>query len=182
MEISPFLTFPTMPNFLPDGYETPKSISFYTKFEDGEKTKLRILPSGLEDRNCITWYEYFEEHEDWKKSPIRSIQSMKNIEEKHFWAFKVYNHNLWIVQLCTIKQKSLMKALEWIFTNEDYGDPLGYDITISRVGKGLDTEYSLVPSPPKKLDKEFEDKKINWNNWLNSEDPLSEEELWLPSF
>jgi len=75
-----------------------------------------------------------------------------------------------------------MKALEWIFTNEDYGDPLGYDITISRIGKWLDTEYSLVPSPPKKLEKEYEDKNINWNNWLNSEDPLSEEELGLPHF
>lgn len=41
----------------------------------------------------------------------------------------------------------------------------------------MDTEYSLVPSPPKKLDKEYEDKSINWNNWLNSEDPLSDEEL-----
>jgi hypothetical protein len=40
--------------FLPEGYEAPKSVSFYTKFEDGEKVKLRILPSGMEDRNCIT--------------------------------------------------------------------------------------------------------------------------------
>ncbi len=171
-----------MPSFLPKGYETPKTVSFYTKFEDWEKTKLRILPSWLDDRNCITWYEYFEEQEDGKKHPVRSTTSMKNIDEKHFWAFKVYNHNLGLVQLCTIKQKSLMKALEWIFTNEDYGDPLGYDITISRTGKGMDTEYSLVPSPPKKLEKEYEDKNINWSNWLSSEDPLSEETLWLPHF
>lgn len=52
--ISPLLTFPFMPNFLPTGYEAPKSVSFYTKFEDGDKVKLRVLPSGLEDRNCIT--------------------------------------------------------------------------------------------------------------------------------
>ena len=52
--ISPFLTFIFMSNFLPEGYEPPKSVSFYTKFEDGEKVKLRILESGLEDRNCIT--------------------------------------------------------------------------------------------------------------------------------
>lgn len=166
-----------MPNFLPTGYEAPKSVSFYTKFEDGDKVKLRILPSGLEDRNCITGFEYFEEMDDGKKKPKRSISSTKHIEEKHFWAFKVYNHNLGIVQLCSLKQKGLMKALSDLFTNEDYGDPLGYDITISRTGKGMDTEYGLVPSPPKPLNAQYEDKNINWNNWLDSEDPLSETDL-----
>ena len=70
-----------------------------------------------------------------------------------------------------------MKALSDLFTNEDYGDPLGYDITISRTGKGMDTEYRLVPSPPKPLTAQYEDKNINWNNWLDSEDPLSETDL-----
>ena len=171
-----------MSNFLPEGYEPPKSVSFYTKFEDGEKVKLRILESGLEDRNCITWFEYFEEMDDGKKKPVRSVRTTKNIEEKHFWAFKVYNHNLGIVQLCSIKQKWLMKALQAYFENEDYGDPLTYDITISRTGKGMDTEYWLVPSPPKPLVPNYEDKRINWNNWLNSEDPLSEDTIWLPTF
>lgn len=172
-----------MTAFLPDGYEAPKSVSFYTRFEDGEKVKLRILPSGLDDRNCITGFEYFEETEDGKKTPIRSTQTMKNINEKHFWAFKVYNHNLGLVQLCSLKQKSLMKQLGDIFTNEDYGDPLEYDITITRKGKTMaDTEYSLVPSPPRPLSVEYEDKSINWNNWMNSEDPLSEEEIGLPTF
>lgn len=165
--ISPLLTFPFMPNFLPTGYEAPKSVSFYTKFEDGDKVKLRILPSGLEDRNCITGFEYFEEMDDGKKKPKRSTTTLKHIEEKHFWAFKVYNHNLGIVQLCSLKQKGLMKALSELFTNEDYGDPLGYDITISRTGKALDTEYSLVPSPPKPLVAQYEDKNINWNNWID---------------
>ena len=172
-----------MPNFLPEGYEAPKNVSFYTKFEDGIKTKLRILPSWLDDRNCITGYELFEDSDDGKKHPVRSVKSMKNIEEKHFWAFKVYNYNLGIVQLCSIKQKSLMKALEWVFTNDDYGDPLGYDITISRTGKGMDTEYSLVPSPPKVFVLPCEDKKINWNNWMEWEDAFSDEHLYtLPSF
>ena len=77
-----------------------------------------------------------------------------------------------------------MKALEDIFTNEDYGDPLGYDITISRSGKTMaDTKYSLVPSPPKPFTAQYEDKNINWNNWIESEDPLSQEPLYtLPTF
>ncbi len=172
-----------MPNFLPTGYEAPKSVSFYTKIEDGDKIKLRILPSGLEDRNCITGFEYFEEMDDGKKKPKRSTTTLKHIEEKHFWAFKVYNHNLWIVQLYSVKQKWLMKALSDLIDNEDYGDPLWYDITISRNGKGMDTEYWLVPSPPKPLVATYEDKKINWSNWLDSEDPLVEENLSaFPSF
>lgn len=70
-----------------------------------------------------------------------------------------------------------MKALQQVFENEDYGDPLGYDITITRVGKGMDTEYSLVPSPPKPFTLPCEDKHINWNNWLNSEDPLADSDI-----
>jgi len=172
-----------MTQFLPTGYEAPKSISFYTKFEDGDKVKLRILPSWLEDRNCITGFEYFEEMDDGKKRPIRSTTTMKHLDEKHFWAFKVYNHNIGLVQLCTIKQKWIMKSMSDLFANEDYGDPLGYDITISRTGKGMDTIYGLVPSPPKPLTATYEDKSINWNNWIDGEDPLSEENLSaLPSF
>lgn len=76
-----------------------------------------------------------------------------------------------------------MKQLSDIFTNEDYGDPICYDITITRTGKTMaDTVYNLVPSPPKELKAEYEDKSINWNNWVNSEDPLSEEEIGLPTF
>ena len=76
-----------------------------------------------------------------------------------------------------------MKQLEDIFTNEDYGDPLGYDITITRKGKTMaDTEYNLVPSPPKKLTAEYEDKNINWNNWLASLDPLDPTDLVTPEF
>lgn len=166
-----------MPNFLPADYESPKSVSFYTKIEDWDKIKLRILPSGLEDRNCITGFEYFEEMDDGKKKPKRSTKTLKHIEEKHFWAFKVYNHNLRLVQLYTIKQKGLMKALSDLIWNEDYGDPLGYDITISRTGKGMDTEYGLVPSPPKPLTATYEDRLINWNNWIDSEDPLATDDL-----
>lgn len=182
MEISPFLIFPPMPNFLPEGYEPPKSVSFYTKFEDGEKVRLRILPSGLDDRNCIFGYEHFIEDEG-KRKPVRSLHPLRAPEEKYFWAFKVYNYNLGIVQLCTIKQKGLMKSLTDIIGNDDYGDPLGYDISITRTGKGMDTEYSLVPSPPKDLSVFYEDKKINWNNWMDSQDPLSEDNLYtLPTF
>lgn len=173
-----------MPTFLPAGYEAPKSVSFYTKFEDGDKIKLRILPSGLDDRNCITGFEYFEDGEDGKPRPMRSVVTMKHLEEKHFWAFKVYNYNIGLVQLCSLKQKWLMKSLEDIFSNEDYGDPLGYDITISRSGKTMaDTKYSLIPSPPKPFTAQYEDKNINWNNWIEGEDPISEEKLYtLPSF
>lgn len=166
-----------MTNFLPDNYEAPKAVSYYTKFEDGEKVKIRILPSGLEIQNCLTGFEYFEEQADGKMKPIRSAKTMKNPEEKHFWAFKVYNYNLGIVQICSIKQKSILKALNEYLKNEDYGDPLGYDISITRTGKGLDTEYAVIAHPPKEFTENYEDKNINWNNFYASEDPFSEENV-----
>jgi hypothetical protein len=45
-----------------------------------------------------------------------------------------------------------------------------------------DTEYMLVPSPPKKFSYEIEDKDINWNNWMASLDPLDPNDLVTPEF
>ena len=33
-----------------------------------------------------------------------------------------------------------------VSTRDDWGDPLGYSITVNRKGEGLETEYSVVPS------------------------------------
>ena len=35
--------------------------------------------------------------------------------------------------------------------NADWGDPRDYDITITKTGQKLDTEYTVMPSPKKEL-------------------------------
>jgi hypothetical protein len=37
--------------------------------------------------------------------------------------------------------------MEELIHSDDWGDPLGYSITVNRKGERLETEYSVVPSP-----------------------------------
>jgi len=37
--------------------------------------------------------------------------------------------------------------MEELINSEERSDPLGYGITVNRKGAGLETEYSVVPSP-----------------------------------
>jgi len=170
-----------MDNFLPQDYEIPATPSNYTKFEDGETVKFRILPSGM-DNDCIVFYEYFDKSQWENGKPIRSkkpfdstpwIENGRKQQEK--WAFKVWNYNLWQVQICNISQKGLKQSIMWYIKDEDYWDPLSYDIKISRTWKGLETEYSITPTPPKEFDESLlkdNDKKIDWVAYLNSEEPF----------
>lgn len=162
-------------NFLPENYEAPKTTSLYTRFEDGETVRFRILPSGLESQNCVTGFEYFAEMPDGKLAPVRSTTRMKHPEEKHFWAFLVYNYHENAQQICTIKQRSIMEAISQYLQSEDYGDPLGYDISIKRTGKGFDTKYSVIAHPPKPFALQIEKKPVNWQNFLASEDPFADD-------
>jgi hypothetical protein len=44
-----------------------------------------------------------------------------------------------------------MKA---IVDNEDWGDPKGYDMTITKTGEDLETKYTVQPSPHRELTEE----------------------------
>jgi hypothetical protein len=48
-----------------------------------------------------------------------------------------------------ITQASIQGPIEDLVANEDWGDPREYDLTITKKGEGLETEYSVQPSPQK---------------------------------
>jgi hypothetical protein len=68
---------------------------------------------------------------------------------KHFWAFAVWNYKEGKVQILELTQASIQGPIEDLVVTEDWGDPTGYDITITKKGQKLDTEYSVQPSPHK---------------------------------
>jgi hypothetical protein len=49
-----------------------------------------------------------------------------------------------------ITQKSLLRELDALSQQEDYANLLEWDMTISKKGSGLSTEYRLRPAPRKK--------------------------------
>lgn len=163
-----------MNDFLPEGYEIPKTPSRYTRLDDWT-TKLRLLPSGL-DRDTIIYYEYYDTR--WEKPlPIRSFKPFDSTpwikvweRVKEVWAMKVYNYNDKIVQVFSVPQKTIKEAIINLYEDEDYGSPLLYDLKIKRTGEKLDTKYSIIAWPLKDFEEptDFKDVRIDWATYMES--------------
>ena len=164
-------------SFLPEDYKTPDS-SNYLKFKDGENT-IRVLSSA------IIGYEYWTEN----NKPVRSREPFQGIPEdirrekdgtptriKHFWAFVVWNYEAEKVQIAEITQSTIRKDIKALVDNKKWGDPKGYDITITRTGEGLDTDYAVMPNPHSSLDPvikaAYEQREINLEALYENGDPF----------
>ena len=131
-----------MTSFFENDYKLP-STDNYMKFREGENT-FRVLSSA------IVGYEYFTK----ENKPVRSkwpFDETPNIKDggdvKHFWAFAVWNYADERVQVLELTQKSIMQNMKALIDNKRWGNPQGYDITVSRTGNGLNTEYTLMANP-----------------------------------
>lgn len=160
-----------MTNFLPKDYEVPTT-SNYMKLTDGKNT-FRVLSPA------ITGYSYWTS----KKKPVRSKDFPKDTPDicedskvKHFWAFTVWNYNDKQVQVFEITQRTIMDAMISLYEDSDWGDPKGYDITISRSGVELETKYQVMPKNKSELPEEIKlkttERKINLNALYEGLDPF----------
>jgi hypothetical protein len=137
--------------FLQKDYALPKTGSRYTKLEKGD-TVIRALSSAI-----VGWQYWTGENkpvrlrENPKKTPIDMREDSKL---KHFWAFAVWNYDTKALEVLELTQSSIQKAILSLINDEDWGDPKGYDIKITRTGDGLDTEYAVTPRPKKDIPSE----------------------------
>lgn len=183
-----------MNGFLPKDYKIPEGSSRYMKLEDG-KNRLRILGS-FEDGSAIMGTEYWKTKEDGKRTPIRlkpgvpvqadelELNSYGEPEmPKHFWILPVWNYQAKQVQLLEITQKSIMGAIKNLAQDEEWGSPQEYDLTITRTGEKLKTEYAVVPSPRKDIDAaavaEYKTLNINIKALYDSGDPFAQTNVQL---
>ncbi len=168
-----------MDSFLPNNYEVPQGPSNYMKFEIGAN-RFRALRSPI-----VGW-------EGWKdKKPIRRRMTESFIADevddveriKHFWAMVVWNYKARRVQILEITQKGIQRTIKALIKDEEWGSPLEYDITVSREGEGMDTEYQVVPMPPKPLTKDITDAynemSINLDALYTGEDPFAKKGVEL---
>lgn len=137
--------------FQDDNYKMP-STNNYCKFLEGDTT-FRVLSSA------IVGYEYWTA----ENKPVRSkipfdetpnIKMVKNdggqmVEDypRHFWAFVVWNYKDERIQILQMTQKGIMEYVKSLVDNKRWGNPSGYDITVTRKGSGLATEYTCVANP-----------------------------------
>lgn len=163
-------------DFLPEGYRSP--VGNYMKLEIGETT-FRIMGSA------IVGYEYWTNDNVCVRSRKEFMGTPKDIRVKdskadrvkHFWAFPVWNVDAKKLQILEITQAGIQDAIKAYVANKKWGDPKGYDITISRAGSGLDTEYTIMANPHTPVETEalaaYEATPLNLQAMYDGEDPFA---------
>jgi hypothetical protein len=164
--------------FLPSDYKVPQTGN-YMKLKDG-KNVFRVMSSAI-----VGWLYWNE-----AGKPVRSKTAFTGIPDdarrndkgepekpKHFWAFAVWNPEAKAVQILEVTQKQVMNGLKALVDNEDWGDPKGYDIVITRSGSGFDTEYQVTPKPradmPSEATDAFMARPVNLEALYSGGDPFA---------
>lgn len=168
--------------FLPEGYSIPVT-SNYMKFAEGAN-RFRILDTP------IMGMEYWKTLSDGKRTPIRkrmgepipatelevNPKSGKIEQAMHFWAMPVYNYQDKKIQILEIKQKGILKTIKSYVDNPKWGDPRQYDITVTKEGQNLETEYMVDHDPKEEMDKsilkEYKDLNIKLEALFDGADPF----------
>jgi hypothetical protein len=132
--------------FLPESYEVPQSSGKYMKFQVGDN-RFRVLGQPIIGNEG--WHEDENGKKPIRKRPLESFQVDEVDPEtiKHFWAMPVWNYRERRVQVLELTQKTIMKAIATLSKDQDWGDPTEYDLVVSKVGDGLETEYAVTPKP-----------------------------------
>ena len=145
-------------SFLPENYEPPKGGggNNYMKFQDGT-TRFRVISKPV--MGSLAWDNENKPHRfrmdekpagEWREKP------------KHFWALVVWNYELERPQILEITQQSVIQAITNLNNDPDWGAPWNYDLKVTRKGQKLDTEYSVNPSPKKKISQAIRDAVADW--------------------
>ena len=163
-------------NWLPKDYERPEAPSNYMKLEDGQN-KLRVMSEPI--MGFVYWNRdnkpirlRMDARPDGQPSDIRDGDKIK-----HFWALAVWNYQLARLQILELTQASIQGPIEDLVANADWGDPRDYDLTITKKGQKLDTEYSVQPSPhkavPEDAHRTYRESRINLEALFDGQDPFS---------
>lgn len=148
------------------------------KLKDGENT-FRVLSPA------ITGWVYWNSagkpvrlRERLLETPndIRIDKDGKPERVKHFWAFVVWNYDERMIQILEVTQNQIMNGIKALVDSKHWGDPKGYDISISRSGSGFETEYVTQGIPPTPLGKAIQDEytklRVRLEALYTGEDPF----------
>jgi len=166
-----------MGDFLPNDYDVPMGEGNYMRLEEGEN-KFRVLQKPI-----LGWELWIgkkpKRYEMGKSIPVEDADSADLDERtgeprmaKHFWAMVVYNYDLDKVQVLELTQKTILRTIRGLAKSKDWGSPLNYDLSVVKSGKGFETSYDTIPSPPKPLSEEVS------KAWKEAEDKIDIEVLF----
>jgi hypothetical protein len=175
--------------FTPKDFDKSQ-VGNYMKFTDGAN-RVRIL------KEPITGYVYWKDvngnvvgrnqmaGEGGKPFRVRDFSELGMAERggmRGFAAMIVWNYQVNKIQILEIKQSGIMNSLEALSNSKSWGDVTGYDIVITRTKTGSDpkdVEYSVMPEPKAKLEKDvlnaYNESNIDLNALYEGTDPFGGE-------
>ena len=157
-----------MSEFMPEGYEEPRTSSSGNYFRINDKNKptetkrVRIMGSFNHPHTAIMGWEAWVEDTDPETGqvrdiPIRKENTTENYDEleeadrdgkpSHFWAIQIYNYEVEEPQIWGISQRTIQRQIRAMADNPNWGDPIQYVIAVTRTGLGLQTKYTLMGEP-----------------------------------
>lgn len=148
----------TKNSFLPDNYEPPKSGGGdnYMKFEDGTN-RFRAISKPI--MGSLGWdHESKPRRFRMNETPDGDFRE----KPKHFWALVVWDYDLERPRILEITQQSIIRAIVELNNDSEWGAPWNYDLKVTKKGQKLETEYSVNPSPKKKISQAIRDAVSDW--------------------
>ncbi len=148
--------------FLSAGYEAPSGDSRYMKLQDGEN-RIRVLGPAFEGAELWVNGKPLRRKttDDFTPQELRDadINKMTNAKStpKPILAFPVYNYEEGLVQILQISQVTILRELQKLFVDEDWGDPQEYALVINRGKTGQRVSYTVTPKPKQALKAEVEE-------------------------
>jgi hypothetical protein len=118
--------------------------SGYMRFKPGQ-TKFRILSAPVQGYEFWTRDNKAVRVREYPETVPVAIRPDSKI--KFFWAFCVWSFDEKRVQILELTQATIIGQIRDLINAEEWGDPRGYSLTVTRKGEGLETEYGVVPSP-----------------------------------
>lgn len=154
---------------MPSIYDTHKPSAgegggLYLRIKDGETVKLRIASEPA----------IFETEGE--------REGKTTLSTRYGWV--VFNQDAKIAQIFQ-QSATFFKSIAALAQDEEWGDPQGYDIKVSRTGSGFnDTSYTVTPSANREpLDSEAKDavKALDLLEKLKAS-PFSQRVMWLSAW
>lgn len=142
----------------------------YLKIADGETVKLRFASEPA-----------IFESEAERDDPENPGQKRTVLTTRYGWL--VFNQETKQPQILQ-QSATFFKNLAALAQDEEWGDPQGYDIKITRKGTELETKYTIVPSTNRDpLDNEARDalKAVDLLEKLKAS-PFSQRVMWLSDY
>lgn len=135
---------------MPENYQKPSTSTWgYFKPAKGEN-RLRIVTKPIV--GYVDWDYSGEKPQPVRTRELNTALNPERNKPKHFWAMWVLHNGE--VKVWEVTQSSIQDWILSLSKDEDWGNPMEYDIVVTRTGESMETKYTVVPKPKRDITEE----------------------------